>query len=293
VASFYLFILLRKKKKRKHALRFIIIALIFILLINSIILLFKKCDTQKVIKNIEVKTTSITKTTTTEQAGTTTNTTKKVNTTTKEITTNKINIPQSSKGYDITYSNGAYYVDNQLIVNKTYLLSSDFVPTNTYKKITPEMNGFCRTCIDKEAYNKWLTMKNDAVSIGLNIWIQSGYRSYSYQEGLYDQYVKNRGKEAADTFSARPGSSEHQSGLSFDLNSVDSSFANTEEGKWVNNNAYLYGYIIRFPKDKDNETGYKYESWHIRYVGEKLAKILYNNGDWITMENYYGLTSKY
>ena len=136
-------------------------------------------------------------------------------------------------------------------------------------------------------------MKNDATSIGLNIWIQSGYRSYEYQQGLYEKYVSRDGKQQADTYSARPGHSEHQSGLSFDLNSVNDSFAATDEGKWVQDNAYLYGFIIRYPKDKSNETGYKYEPWHLRYVGKDLASKLYNNGDWITMETYFGIDSRY
>ncbi len=136
-------------------------------------------------------------------------------------------------------------------------------------------------------------MRADDSSQGLSLWIASGYRSYTYQNGLYSMYVKNRGKEAADTFSARPGHSEHQSGYAFDLNSVTDAFANTKEGIWVNENCYKYGFILRYPKGKDNETGYKYESWHLRYVGTELAEKLYNNGDWITMESYFGLTSTY
>jgi D-alanyl-D-alanine carboxypeptidase len=97
----------------------------------------------------------------------------------------------------------------------------------------------------------------------------------------------------ADTYSARPGHSEHQTGLCFDLNSIDDSFAYTNEGKWVNNNAHLYGFIIRYPKGKESITGYQYESWHLRYVGKDLANKLYNDGNWLTMEEYYGLSSKY
>ena len=136
-------------------------------------------------------------------------------------------------------------------------------------------------------------MKSDAAALNLNLWAQSGYRSYDYQNDLYNSYVKRRGKTAADTFSARPGHSEHQSGLAFDLNTIDSSFKNTDEGKWVAKNAYLYGYILRYPEGKTNETGYIYEPWHIRYVGKELAKALYNNGNWITMESYFGVTSEY
>ena len=136
-------------------------------------------------------------------------------------------------------------------------------------------------------------MKSDAASLGLNLWAQSGYRSYDYQKELYENYVSKKGKAAADKSSARPGHSEHQSGLAFDLNTITTSFKDTAEGKWVANNAYLYGYIIRYPENKTDETGYIFEPWHIRYVGKELAKALYNGGDWITMESYFGITSKY
>ena len=129
--------------------------------------------------------------------------------------------------------------------------------------------------------------------MGLNIWIQSGYRPESVQEKLYNNYVARDGKVAADTYSSRPGHSEHQTGLCFDLNSITDAFANTQEGKWVNENAYRYGFIIRFPKGKENETGYKYESWHLRYVGTDLSYKLYNNGNWISLEDYFGVTSEY
>jgi D-alanyl-D-alanine carboxypeptidase len=136
-------------------------------------------------------------------------------------------------------------------------------------------------------------MKSDATALGLNIWAQSGYRSYSYQKDLYDSYVNRKGKEKADTSSARPGASEHQTGLALDLNTITTSFKDTKEGKWVNDNCYLYGYIIRYPENKTDETGYIFEPWHIRYVGKDLAKKLYNNGSWITLESYFGIESKY
>lgn len=259
----------KKSKRKKYLKGYLIIALIICLIMNGLRLYcFKKDDSGKV----DTPKTTTTTTTTTEKA-------KPVNAT--------------SKGYEIKYTDGAYYIGGYLIANKTYLLSSEFVPQDTHKAITPEMDGFCPTCIDNEAYSAWELMRSDAKALGLNIWIQSGYRSYDYQGGLYDGYVKRSGKKAADTFSARAGASEHQTGLAFDLNTIDSSFANTEEGKWVNNNAYIYGYIIRYPKNKDNETGYKYEPWHIRYVGKDLAKKLYNDGNWITMEDYFGITSTY
>ena len=182
-------------------------------------------------------------------------------------------------------------IDGILIVNKTYPLPEDYTPTDTYEEAKDF--DYCATCINKEAYTSYEKMQADAASIGLNIWIQSGYRSYNFQKELYENYVKEDGKEAADTYSARPGHSEHQTGLAFDLNTITDDFQYTDEGVWINKNCYKYGFILRYPKDKEKITGYKYESWHLRYVGVDLAKKLYNNGNWITLEEHFNITSEY
>ena len=210
----------------------------------------------------------------------------------KEINGERKDIGVSSKGYTIYTIDGVTYVDGYMIVNKTYTVSSDFVPKDTYKPSEGKTNT-CNDCINNTVYKAWKVMQADAASLGLNIRITSGYRPYQTQNTIYNRYVARDGKEKADTYSARPGSSEHQTGLCFDLNSISDAFANTAEGRWVNENAYKYGFIIRYPKNKSNETGYKYESWHLRYVGTDLSYKLYNNGDWISMEAYFGLTSKY
>ena len=215
---------------------------------------------------------------------TSTTTTKKSTTTTKKVDT-------TSKGFVIEKKDGVTYIDGHLIANKTYPLPSSYVPKDTHTDAGTQK--YCQTCIVNDAWDAWTLMKADATALGLNIWIQSGYRSYSAQKGLYDKYVNRDGKDAADTYSARPGHSEHQSGYAFDLNSITDAFASTTEGKWVNDNAYKYGFIIRYPKGKEDITGYKYESWHLRYVGKDLASKLYNNGDWITMEEYFGIDSQY
>lgn len=196
----------------------------------------------------------------------------------------------TSKGYKLKIENGIAYVDGNLIVNKTYSLPNDYKPSNPYQVITTER---CNNCIDKEVMSAFNLMKSDAKAVGLNIYISSGYRAYSYQERLYNNYSAVDGIEGADTYSARPGHSEHQTGLCFDLNEIDDIFADTGEGIWVNENAHLYGFIIRYPKGKESITGYQYESWHLRYVGKDLATKLYNNGNWLTLEEYYGLTSSY
>ena len=182
----------------------------------------------------------------------------------------------TSKGFVAKVVDGVTYIDGVLIVNKTYSL--------------PEEYGSGLTTNTTNAFN---SMQKDASKEGLNLYISSCYRSYYTQKTLYNNYVARDGVANADTYSARAGHSEHQTGLAFDLNTIDESFANTKEGKWVSDNCYKYGLILRYPKGKENITGYMYESWHLRYVGVELATKLYNNGNWITLEEYYGIDSKY
>ena len=182
----------------------------------------------------------------------------------------------TSKGYQGVTKNGVTYIDGYLVANKTYSLPSSYG------------NGL--TAETKSAFN---TMSAAAKKDGLNIYISSGFRSYSTQNRIYNNYVNNYGKASADTFSARPGHSEHQSGLAVDVNIISDAFIGTPEAIWLNNNCYKYGFILRYPQGKSNETGYKYEPWHFRYVGVDLATKLYNGGDWITMEDYFGITSQY
>lgn len=182
----------------------------------------------------------------------------------------------SRKGYSIVTKNGVTTIDGILIVNKTYSLPNNYG------------NGL--TSITMDHFN---TMKQAALNEGISLTIASGFRSYWTQNTLYNRYVSRDGKNQADTYSARPGHSEHQSGLAFDLNWVDDAFKDTKEGIWLYHNSYKYGFILRFPEGKTNETGYIYEPWHYRYVGVDLATKLYNNGDWITLEDFFGIDSNY
>lgn len=182
----------------------------------------------------------------------------------------------TSKGFQGEIRNGVTYVDGYLIANKTYPL-----PASYGSGLTAEMLS---------AFNPMVAA---AKADGLNLYIVSGFRSYNVQKNLYNNYANRDGTEKADTYSARAGHSEHQSGLAFDLNSVEDDFAGTPEAIWLDNNCYKYGFIIRYPQGKTNETGYIYEPWHLRYVGTELAAKLYNGGDWITMEDYFGITSQY
>ena len=177
----------------------------------------------------------------------------------------------------IVQKDGAYYIGDLLIVNKSYPLDKNY-----------NVDG-----LTNDVLTNFEEMKKDATELNLNLYISSGYKSYDTQDVVYNRYVSQDGKEIADTYSARPGHSEHQSGLAFDLNTVNDAFSKTDEGKWVSKNAYKYGFIIRYPEGKLDITGYKYESWHLRYVGKELASKLYNNGDWITLEEYFNFDSKY
>ena len=203
---------------------------------------------------------------------------------------NTVSNGTTSKGFKIQEINGATYIDGVLIANKTYALPQDFIPTNPDQPVNADRSS---TCLDKTLMSAWKIMLKDATAKGLNIYISSGYRSYNYQVNVYNRYVKSDGAAVADTYSSRPGNSEHQTGLCFDLNTIEDSFQYTNEGKWINDNCYKYGFCIRFPKGKDSATGYQYESWHLRYVGVDLATKLYNNGDWLSLEEYFGITSQY
>lgn len=169
---------------------------------------------------------------------------------------------------------GITYVDGVMIANKTYALPADYAP-----QVQPE----AQSAVD--------AMIAAAADDGVTLYVISGYRSYEYQAGLYERYVARSGAEAADTFSARPGHSEHQTGYAFDLNSLDTSFADTKEGKWLAAHCAEYGFIIRYPADKVDITGYIYEPWHVRWLGEELAKKVTDSG--LCLEEYFGITSVY
>ena len=176
---------------------------------------------------------------------------------------------------EIKNIDGLTYVNGILIVNKTYSLPRDYDPGS----------------LSADVKNAFDEMQNVAKNDNIKLWIASGYRSYSLQTNLYNSYVLKDGKAKADTYSARPGHSEHQTGLAMDLNIIDSSFEGTPEAIWIEKNCYKYGFIIRYPKGKEEITGYKYEPWHVRYLGKELAEKVYNTGK--TLEEYLNITSKY
>ena len=171
---------------------------------------------------------------------------------------------------------GFHYEGDVLIVNKTYSLPASYNP-----------GALDPTC--QAQFNK---LVQGAANDGLNIYLSSGFRSYDYQSQIYNNYCSIYGSATADTFSARPGNSEHQTGLAIDVNIVDDSFTGTPEAIWIENHCWEYGFILRYPQGKQNITGYKYEPWHIRYVGSDISKKIHDSGN-ITLEEYFGLTSQY
>lgn len=181
----------------------------------------------------------------------------------------------TSKGYSIVVKNGITYIGGIMVVNKTYSVPSSYAPGGLVSE--------CSSAFDK--------MKSAAAAEGLDLYVASGYRSYSLQQSLYSRYCSRDGKAAADRYSARPGHSEHQTGYAIDLNTIAYSFADTAEGKWVAANCYKYGFILRYPEDKETQTGYRYEPWHIRYVGTALAKEIYDSG--LCLEEFFGINSSY
>lgn len=187
-----------------------------------------------------------------------------------------------TKYEDITPTNINH--NNLMLVNKYYYLTEDYTP-NDLVTLTTKYNTGVNSQMRKEAAEAFMEMSDAATLDNIIIKNASAYRSYQYQVNLYDRYVERDGQDAADTYSARPGFSEHQTGLATDINQIDNGFEDTDAFRWLQDNAYKYGFILRFPKDKENITGYQYEPWHYRYVGKEIAKQIKEEN--ITFEEYY------
>ncbi|WP_042476984.1 D-alanyl-D-alanine carboxypeptidase family protein [Bacillus ndiopicus] len=188
-------------------------------------------------------------------------------------------IEYDESGYPVTHIEPVEptYVKGILVANKQYPLPKTYNPGES-----PE---------SKAALGKMLAGAKEA---GFDLTAFSGFRSYEYQTTLYTNYVNRDGKKAADRYSARPGYSEHQTGLAYDIGEkgrenlwLTSEFGETTAGKWLHQHAHEYGFILRYPQGKENITGYMYESWHFRYVGLEIAKAVYEANT--TLEEYLGL----
>ena len=173
-------------------------------------------------------------------------------------------------------NNGSYYsvrgkYDDIIIVNKKHGLSKDYNPGE-----------------NPTAKAAFVRLRDDMINQGLNVGRSySGFRSYDYQKTLYDNYVSRDGQAAADRYSARPGFSEHQTGLVFDLTDKSGNLLeDSRASQWLKDNAHNYGFIVRFQAGKEASTGYMSEAWHIRYVG-KEAKDIHDSG--LSLEEYFGI----
>ncbi|MBQ6655528.1 MAG: M15 family metallopeptidase [Erysipelotrichaceae bacterium] len=188
------------------------------------------------------------------------------------------------RDYFLTYSghsgyreNGRTFIEGIPIINKTYGLPS----------------GYGARGLTKDTSAAWQKMKEAAAADGITLKVLSAYRNYGHQEEVFNKKVAEEGEQQALLTSEKAGHSEHQAGIALDVNSFKESFAQTREYEWLNKNCYKYGFIIRYPQGKTDYTGYVFEPWHITYVGEQWAKVFYNDGNWICIEEYFMITSEY
>ena len=199
--------------------------------------------------------------------------------------------------------NPADYIDSEgvvtdpaaydVFVNKERRMPADYIPADLVRVEVPTILSF-------EEVNHLRQAASDALSAmfaaaeeeqGFELLARSGYRSYNTQVSLYDLNVREYGEDYARRISARPGTSEHQSGLAMDISSpsvnyqLTEDFGDTDEGRWVAENAHRFGFILRYMKGREQITGYDYEPWHLRFVGIDLAAEIYS-GD-LTLEEYF------
>ena len=174
-----------------------------------------------------------------------------------------------------------------LLVNKYSKLSENYEPTDLVD-ISNQYSYGENQKLRSEAYEWYITMYNMAKNEGIKIIVNSSYRSYKDQDETYNYYLNNYSQEYTDAYAARPGYSEHQTGLAVDVIAPGynrDTFDQSEAYKWLENNAYKYGFILRYPKGKEKITGFNYEPWHYRYVGQEAAKKIHEEN--ITYDEYY------
>ncbi len=189
-------------------------------------------------------------------------------------------------------------VDNpeslKVVVNKKRTLPEGYTPPDlTVPDVPFYFDDFQpKKQMRKEAAQALEQLFAAAKEQGIDLVAASGYRSYERQKNVYQSNVNAYGEKEANKVSAKPGTSEHQTGLAMDLTSaqmsfkLEESFRQTDEGEWLENHAHEYGFVIRYPKGKEDVTGYSYEPWHVRYVGKETAKQIYNNKG--TLEEFFG-----
>lgn len=212
---------------------------------------------------------------------------------------NSQNIP-TKQNSEITFDKQKFSLTDPtslwFVANKHFALPVAYAPNDLIVPKLPlrlassEQQMHLRSVLETDLLDLYAKSK----TAGLQLQLGSGYRSASYQKVLYDGYVSSQGRAEADRSSARPGHSEHQTGLAIDFTRIDgrchldSCFGDLPEGKWLAQNAYLYGFILRYTSDKEQVTGYMYEPWHYRYVGKELAYEMHNTGV-KTLEEFFAL----
>lgn len=198
-----------------------------------------------------------------------------------------------------TNRNKDYYTETEktdiskkelMLVNKYYYLESDYTPENLVTiPQTYAWGDLGSQKATKETYDAFLNMWKAASLEGHYLMVSSSYRIYDKQLSVYNDYKDSRGTEYADSIAARPGYSEHQTGYTLDIFDKTSTnqhtFFESDAYKWLKDNAHKYGFVLRYPEDKENITGYSFESWHYRFVGKDIATYIYENN--ITFDEYY------
>lgn len=178
-----------------------------------------------------------------------------------------------------------------ILVNKEHPVDQHYKPDDLakIKYYAPDRSETTRY-MRAEAAEAFHQMADKAAEDGVELKMTTAYRSYDFQKILFNNYVAKEGEEKANTFSAKPGQSEHQTGLAVDVSSpsvdyqLSNDYGKTKEGKWIADEAYRFGFILRFPKGKEDITGYQYEPWHLRYVGLAAAKEIHEEG--LTLEEF-------
>lgn len=198
-------------------------------------------------------------------------------------------------GIDQAFYTNAIKAENPnnslVLVNKYHQLSSDFVPANL--KTIDKNYSLGNQRLQEEAQVAFEKLAKAAREDNHKVRAVSTYRSFEYQKNLYNNYVKAHGITATDTFSARAGHSEHQTGLAVDVDDASSkytSFRNTQAFLWMKDNAHKYGFNLRYPENKTAITGFAYEAWHYRYLGTQVASYLYEND--LTFDEYMARKTK-
>lgn len=201
----------------------------------------------------------------------------------EETTVLYVNLDMDKEDYNDFVVIDKFSID--MLVNKHRKLDSDFVPSDLVQ-IDEKYASEEGMRANKEAINAFIQMFKAATKENLGLVINSSYRSYSDQEEICESYRELYGDSYVERYVAQPGFSEHQTGLAFDIGSTSSRiFADSKEYEWLQDNAYKYGFILRFSKKYENVTGFRNEPWHYRYVGKKIAKYIYEHN--ITLEEYY------